>query len=843
MLCRAPLVPAEFLQTTHLRQDDVCALREDQTFLYAHFIRRLNFLCLGSELSDSLFARLAHCVRLERLTLINCKSISDEGLMRVLPNCPSLVALDLTGVSEVTDNSIVALAASTKRLQGINLTGCRQVTDKGVLALAANCSLLRRVKLSNVDEITDESICALADACPLLLEIDLNNCKNITDAAVRELWTHSTQMREMRLSHCGELTDAAFPAPPRRDVVIPPGPNPFPSYNNFIQDQFPPLRLTHTFDHLRMLDLTACSALTDEAIEGIISVAPKIRNLVLAKCSQLTDVAVESICKLGRHLHYLHLGHAGSITDRSINSLVRSCTRLRYIDLANCLQLTDMSVFELSTLQKLRRIGLVRVNNLTDQAIQALSERQATLERIHLSYCDQISVMAIHFLLQKLPKLTHLSLTGIPSFRRQELQQFCRSPPPDFNSSQRAAFCVYSGKGVAELRDFLAELFTTITEDLAASNDTDYDEDFDEGYQSRQPDDFDRMDEGDDGDDDDDEATGAFGSQPNIVITHGSYRHTARTPHTVDLYSEPETYRSSYPPVVATELMMTRDRGNHPTPRSSVANTSSWLSGHSAATASAGPSRGVRGFGQQPIVETSTSPAPSDVASNRSTGTNQSSGTAFFRSYTDSNVLPRHGVMTPDLVFAEIGHGRGAGPGPSTVLMQNYGRRMGDGAPGTSYGGLSAYPSTNPSGPSSFGIAAPDVPYSVAHPFRVREFDAGHDRINDRGAILLDTSNSYQRNVGHPEMSGGWAAVHEESSSRSMSSSPTTRELHDSVQSALGTPMLVDSDPRERSVKRSIRNTLTAAESFLFGGRGASGSTQEGVAGLTNSRDVDMHGH
>lgn len=89
-----------------------------------------------------------------------------------------------------------------------------------------------------------------------------------------------------------------------------------------------------------------------------------------------------------------------------------------------------MSVFELSGLQKLRRIGLVRVNNLTDQAIYSLAERHSTLERIHLSYCDQITVMAIHFLLQKLLKLTHLSLTGVPAFRRPELQQFCRDPPP-----------------------------------------------------------------------------------------------------------------------------------------------------------------------------------------------------------------------------------------------------------------------------------------------------------------------------------------------------------------------------------------------------------------------------
>lgn len=94
-------------------------------------------------------------------------------------------------------------------------------------------------------------------------------------------------------------------------------------------------------------------------------------------------------------------------------------------------------MFELASLQKLRRVGLVRVNNLTDQALYALGERHATLERIHLSYCDQISVLAVHFLLQKLPKLTHLSLTGVSSFRRHELQRFCRSPP-------QVRFCSYT---------------------------------------------------------------------------------------------------------------------------------------------------------------------------------------------------------------------------------------------------------------------------------------------------------------------------------------------------------------------------------------------------------------
>ncbi|CAL1701042.1 unnamed protein product [Somion occarium] len=602
--------------------------RDDQTFIYARFIRRLNFLYLGADLTDSLFGRLAQCVRLERLTLINCNSLTDGALARVLPCCPNLVALDLTGVVETSDRAIVALASSTKKLQGINLGGCKKLTDKAVLALAANCPLLRRVKLSHVEQVTDEAISALAKSCPLLLEIDLNNCKKITDSSVRDLWTYSCHMREMRLSHCVELTDSAFPSSPRSEVVLPTGPNPFPLSTPLNTDKLPPLRVTKPFEHLRMLDLTGCSNITDETIEGIISVAPKIRNLVLAKCNQLTDVAVESICSLGKHLHYLHLGHAGGITDRSIRLLARACTRLRYIDLANCLQLTDMSVFELAGLQKLRRIGLVRVNNLTDQAIYSLAERHATLERIHLSYCDQITVMAIHFLLQKLPKLTHLSLTGIPAFRRPELQQFCREAPSEFNSGQRAAFCVYSGKGVSDLRDFLADLFNTITDEMAAGSGTEYDDE--DEYRNRYGDDSEAANDADEDED-------VVRRDPaNVSRTTGS-----SPPQSIDNESEDR----STVQLPSRELLMSRERANPPIPRT-IAASQVWMNGHNVAV---GPSRIVRGFGHQPIIEASTSPAPSDAASNRSGGTNHSTGTAFFRNYAETNPILRQGVMTPVL--------------------------------------------------------------------------------------------------------------------------------------------------------------------------------------------------
>jgi len=312
--------------------------KQDQTFSYARFIRRLNFIPVGRELTSNLFSRLYTCTGLERLTLVGCSAITDEALEIVFLACPNLFAIDLTGVVEATDKAITALARTCERLQGINLAGCTAITSEGVSALAKHCHLLRRVKLNYIEAINDEAVSALAQSCPHLLEIDLNGCRHVTDLGVRDLWIHSKYMLEMPLAHCSNLTDAAFPSSVK-EIVPPSGVNPFAQSTQppptADPEGLPPLVLTRSFDYLRMLDLTSCVRITDDAIEGIVSNCPRIRNLVVAKCSLLTDAAVESICKLGKHLHYLHLGHITSITDRSVSRLARSCTGLRYIDLAS----------------------------------------------------------------------------------------------------------------------------------------------------------------------------------------------------------------------------------------------------------------------------------------------------------------------------------------------------------------------------------------------------------------------------------------------------------------------------------------------------------------------------
>ncbi|KAF3118423.1 SCF ubiquitin ligase complex subunit, partial [Orbilia oligospora] len=67
----------------------------------------------------------------------------------------------------------------------------------------------------------------------------------------------------------------------------------------------------------------------------------------------------------------------------------------------------------------------------------------------------------IHELINSCTKLTHLSLTGVVCFLRKDLTRFCRPPPNEFNEHQRAVFCVFSGPGVAKLRNHLNHLSHT----------------------------------------------------------------------------------------------------------------------------------------------------------------------------------------------------------------------------------------------------------------------------------------------------------------------------------------------------------------------------------------------
>jgi F-box and leucine-rich repeat protein GRR1 len=397
---------------------------------YPSLVRRINLTNIPDVIDDEKMLRLMACTKLERLTIAGCAGITDKSLVSLLKANEGILSVDMTGLEKITDKTLVMLGNNCNKLQGLYASNCKLLTDKSIRALATKCSNLKRLKLNGCSLVTDDAVRELIKRCSMLVELDLSGCVNVSDETASLAYSSLSQLREYRVAMNENVSDFCL-------ALIP---------------------TSVSFDKLRIMDFSSCPLISDECIGKLVSLAPRLRNVGLAKCFQITDRSLSHLSKLGRNLHYIHLGHCNNITNTGITVLVKACTRIQYIDVACCSQIQDEAVMEIAQLPKLRRVGLVKCQNISDVGISAFTQRtgnEATLERIHLSYCSNISIEAITNLVNTCHRLMHLSLTGVPAFMREDLFQYCREPPPEFTQHQQQSFCVFSGAGVKQLRDHL----------------------------------------------------------------------------------------------------------------------------------------------------------------------------------------------------------------------------------------------------------------------------------------------------------------------------------------------------------------------------------------------------
>ncbi len=186
-----------------------------------------------------------------------------------------------------------------------------------------------------------------------------------------------------------------------------------------------------------------------------------------------------------------------------------------------------------------------------------------------------------------------------------------------------------------------------------------------------------------------------------------------------------------------------------------------------------------------PIVESSASPSPLDTPGRLSAAASDNGG-GFFRAHNDrppATLSPRgNGALTPDLNFAEIGHGRGAQSHASTTRGH----------------ALNRTPRQQPS----------SRPAPESRPRRHTSFEhISREMVSE--ATVRDNSR--------PSRVGDWTYQ------EPVLPNPVNRELHDYVQMAFddrrGRRAQVEapaerSEPRSTSVRRHIKNTFHAAEHY-----------------------------
>lgn len=118
---------------------------EKPYFAYRDFIRRLNLAALADRVNDGSVMPLAVCSRVERLTLTNCKGLTDSGLIALVQNNSHLLALDISNDEQITEASILAIAENCRRLQGLNVSNCTKISNESMIKLAESCRFIKRV--------------------------------------------------------------------------------------------------------------------------------------------------------------------------------------------------------------------------------------------------------------------------------------------------------------------------------------------------------------------------------------------------------------------------------------------------------------------------------------------------------------------------------------------------------------------------------------------------------------------------------------------------------------------------------------------------------------------------
>lgn len=138
-----------------------------------------------------------HCPNLKRISLENCKQITDISLLWLSTGCERLESIKLTHCTQITDKGLLYLSRLT-RLSNIELGGCYRITTRGVLNLVRGrpdgwraldltaCTGIKSVEgivrecgaslayLAMADiPFREETIQAIVDHCPQLLVLKI----------------------------------------------------------------------------------------------------------------------------------------------------------------------------------------------------------------------------------------------------------------------------------------------------------------------------------------------------------------------------------------------------------------------------------------------------------------------------------------------------------------------------------------------------------------------------------------------------------------------------------------------------------------------------------------------
>ncbi|OEJ82465.1 SCF E3 ubiquitin ligase complex F-box protein GRR1 [Hanseniaspora opuntiae] len=412
------------------------SLAQATIFPYHKLVKRLNFSFFNVTIEPGSLRVLGACSSVERLTMIRLNGITGNDISIFVKNLKKniLTSVDVTNTPLLNGDEVGAFIENCElSLQGLYMPNSQCNTEL-LNKLFEKCRNLKRVRIMETSFLTNDNLITMSLNLHKIVELDISECQNINSYAVYKALSGMPNIRDFVANGCKNID------------------------NSFIRNLYENKVFLKKLKNFSVGNLNPIFSLQDTDLYYLTVIAPNIKHLTLSKHSDITDVGMGYISKLKKSLTTLNIGHLSQISNLGISYIIE-CSKLTYLDLSACDSISSEGFILLSNFKRLRRLGMVKCMKLDDYTLlKFLAKTNAQLERVHLSYCPQLTGFSILELLRRHPKLQHLSVSGIPAVQSllPKLRDYSRQAPYEFTSEQTISFAIFSGsKNIAHIKDVL----------------------------------------------------------------------------------------------------------------------------------------------------------------------------------------------------------------------------------------------------------------------------------------------------------------------------------------------------------------------------------------------------
>ncbi|KAH6562934.1 hypothetical protein BASA62_008828 [Batrachochytrium salamandrivorans] len=256
----------------------------------------------------------------------------------------------------------------------VELFDCTRLDEDGLLSIAYLCPNVRTLNLSLCGRITNKVLIEIGASCKHIFSLTLKGAFLPTDAGFSSMFSGlGSSLTNLSLEHAAKLTNTSLHV------------------------------LSKSAPNLRILNLTSCSKVGDDAIETI----SKMQCLEHLELNGLRDdvessAILQLISAIGHQLTTLSLNGYNLLGDTVVEAITETCKGLSSLSLSECPLITSAGVisalklFSTTSPEGLVSLYFNRNVLLSDDVIFVIVNRMGeTLERLGLNGLDELSEDAL----------------------------------------------------------------------------------------------------------------------------------------------------------------------------------------------------------------------------------------------------------------------------------------------------------------------------------------------------------------------------------------------------------------------------------------------------------------